>query len=122
MVTILLFNFPETEQKSWRFLLRKMPGIRLLPVEREQFGLTIGQLLEGETAPGNPEGAAFSERMVVFAGIPGTLLSLLIDISHQVTAEKTYRAVLTDNNRNWNASELMFHLQAEEAQLRMRRK
>lgn len=121
MTTILLFNFPETEQKNWRFLLRKFPGVRLLPVEREQFGVTIGRLLEGQTKPGLAHGGAFDQRMVVFAGAAGPFLELLIDMSHQVTAEKTYRAVLTDTNRKWTATKLFSNLQAEDAHLNRRK-
>ena len=117
MTTILLFNFPETEQKTWRLLLRKMPGVRLLPVKQEQFGVTIGRLLEGQTEPGPVQGGAFDQRMVVFADAAGPFLEQLIDMSHQVTAEKTYRAVLTETNRKWNAIKLFSNLQAEEAYL-----
>lgn len=122
MTTILLFNYPEPEQKAWKFLLRKLPGIRLLPVERGRYGLTIGELLEEKPVTALRYGADFSDRMVVFAEAGGALLSLLIDLSHQVTGEKTYRATLTDNNWNWTPPELMKELQEEEAQLKKRMK
>lgn len=120
MTTILLFNYPEPEQKAWKFLLRKLPGVRLVPVERGRYGLTIGELLEGKPVSGLRYGADFSDRMAVFAGAEGALLSLLIDVSHQVTREKTYRAMLTDNNRSWTPPELMKELREEEAQIQMR--
>ena len=122
MTTILLFNYPEPEQKAWKFLLRKLPGVKLLPVERGRYGLTIGELLEEKPATALRYGAVFPDRMVVFAGAEGVLLSLLIDVSHQVTREKTYRAMLTENNRSWTPPELMKQLQEEEAQLQMRMK
>lgn len=115
LTTILLFNFPESEQKNWRFLLRNMPGVRLVPVAPEQQGMKIAQLLEAPAE--KPGSGAFDQRMVVFAGANGPFLERLIDISHQATAEKTYRAVLTDTNRRWTATKLFVNLQAEERQL-----
>ncbi len=117
MAAVLLFNYPEPEQKAWKFLLRKLPGVELIVVERIRFGLPLERLLTGETAPGLSYGAAFSQRMAVFAEAPGTILSLLIDVSNQVTREHAYRAVLTESNRTWTASELFSHLREEEAQL-----
>ena len=122
MTTILLFNYPEPEQKAWKFLLRKLPGVKLLPVERGRYGLTIGELLEEKPASALRYGADFPHRMVVFAEAGGALLSLLIDLSHQVTREKTYRAMLTENNRSWTPPELLAELQEEEAQIQMRMK
>ncbi len=121
MAAIMLFNYPEPEQKAWRFLLRRLPKVEVIPVEPDRFGLSLEQLLQREAAAGSRCGGSFSERLAVFAGAEGTLLGLLLDVSGQVTREKAYRAVLTDTNRAWSASELMVQLKEEEAQLNRHR-
>ena len=113
--SILIFNYTEAEQKAWSFLLRGFPGVRVLPVSRGQFGLTLEQLLAGEK--GLSFGSSFDTRMAVFCEVPGPILSLLIDISKQVTRQKAYKAVLTDSNKGWSASTLFSHLQEEEAEI-----
>lgn len=115
MSAILIFNYTEAEQKVWQFLMRGFPGIQLIPVARNRFGLTMDQLLEGETS--FSPSAAFDQRMAVFCEMPGPILSLLIDISKQVTKQKAYKAVLTDSNRGWSASTLLSHLMEEEAEI-----
>lgn len=118
MAAIILCNYTSSEQNALKFLLRNFPGISIVPVEREQLGLTVKQLLEGSGEKAG--GPAFSEHMAVFCGVQGPLLSHLIDLTAQAYRDKGYRAVMTETNQNWTLPELKKELQAEEEQLKGR--
>jgi hypothetical protein len=112
--TILLCNFTSQELSTLRFLLRKLPGVRILPVERRHQGATIDSLLKG--TPEEKSGL-IPERMALFSGAAGPFLSLLLDQLKQATKEPVLRATLTDTNRSWSMSQLYAELKAEEAAL-----
>jgi hypothetical protein len=113
--TILLCNFTTQELSSLRFLLRKLPGVRVISVDRRYQGATIVSLLTG--TPEEKYGL-IPGRMAVFAGAAGPFLSLLLDQLKQVTKEPVLRATLTDTNRSWSFTQLYVELKAEEAALK----
>lgn len=113
--TILLCNFTSQELSTLRFLLRKLPGVRILPVERRNQGATIDSLLSGNA---EEQYGLIPGRMAVFAGAVGPFLSLLLDQLRQATKEPVLRATLTDTNRSWSLSQLYEELKAEEAALK----
>jgi hypothetical protein len=117
--TILLCNFTTQELSSLRFLLRKLPGVRVMPVERRYQGATIDSLLTG--SPEEKFGL-IPERMALLAGVAGPFLSLLLDQLKQVTKEPVLRATLTDTNRSWSFTQLYEELKAEEAALKNAKK
>lgn len=120
--SILLCNYTESEVKAWRFLLRQFPMLRIIAVKPQQFGCTLNELLEtpDRTLSGTVPG--FSERMAVFAGAKGELLSSLIDVSRQVTREQAHRATLTETNCKWTFNRLYAELEKEAQQLMGRKK
>lgn len=116
--SVLLWGYTEAQRNIWRFLLRQLPGIRLLPVGQGQLDLTIGQLLEQpeENLPAAPG----QQRVAVFAGMEGPLLGRMIEISGQVPTD--YRAAVTETNRNWTLPQLLEELKKEDALLRYGKK
>jgi hypothetical protein len=113
--TILLCNFTSQELSSLRFLLRKLPGVRILPVERRYQGATIDSLLTG--TPEEKSGL-IPGRLALFSGAAGPFLSLLLDQLKQATKEPVLRATVTDTNRSWSLPRLYEELKQEEAALR----
>jgi hypothetical protein len=113
--TILLCNFTSQELSTLRFLLRKLPGVRILPVERRYQGATIDSLLTG--TPEEKSGL-IPGRLALFSGAAGPFLSLLLDQLKQATKEPVLRATVTDTNRSWSLPRLYEELKQEEAALR----
>ena len=118
---VLLCSYTPAEEKAWRFLLRGFPMLELISVAPQQFGNTLQEVAEGQTH-GSMEPQQVRGRMVIFVGAQGELLKKLIDLSGQVTKEHTFRAILTDSNRNWTLNRLYAQLEKEEQSLMGKRK
>ena len=114
---VLLYNFTAKELEAWKFRMRGFPGIRLIPVPQSAYGLTLREILAGQTATAFAKTTAFFRPMLVFANIPEPLVHPLIAICRQITTEKVLKAMLTDTNRNWTSAVLYENLVEEEAML-----
>jgi hypothetical protein len=110
---ILLFNFSGPELTQWK--KQTPPGIRVVPVEPSAYGLTVQQVLDGETA--GPAAPAFFRKMLVLSGTPDPLVHYLLNLCRQITAEPVLRAMTTETNLQWSCRTLYENLLEEDRQL-----
>lgn len=115
--TVLLYNFTETEVKSWRLLMREMPMVKLMAVPKKLFGMVISDVLEGKETPVFNFGSDFSQRMLLIANAGDQMIHLLLSVCKRVTKEQVLRAVLTETNAAWSGLELYRNLREEEDEI-----
>lgn len=115
--TVLLYNFTETEVKSWRLLMREMPMVKLMAVPKKLFGMIISDVLEGKETPVFNFGSDFSQRMLLIANAGDQMIHLLLSVCKRVTKEQVLRAVLTETNAAWSGLELYRNLREEEDEI-----
>ena len=112
---ILLYEFSPGEVVELKALL---PAVRLIPVPRAGYGLTLSEILAEKAPPALAVGTPLSCKMLVLANANGPLAHFLLDACAQVTGtRKVLRAMLTDTNRAWTGATLHEHLLEEEAAL-----
>ena len=116
--TVLLYNFTEQEIKAWRFLLKAVPGVRLVSVPKSAYGIPILDVIAGKTPPPLCYGRDFSEKMILLANATDQMIHVLLAVCKQVTDQNVLRAVLTETNGAWTSSALYEELRAEENELR----
>lgn len=115
--TVLLYNFTETEVKSWRLLMREMPMVKLMAVPKKLFGMIISDVLEEKETPVFNFGSDFSQRMLLIANAGDQMIHLLLSVCKRVTKEQVFRAVLTETNAAWSGLELYRNLREEEDEI-----
>lgn len=115
--TVLLYNFTETEVKSWRLLMREMPMVKLMAVPKKLFGMIISDVLEEKETPVFNFGSDFSQRMLLIANAGDQMIHLLLSVCKRVTKEQVLRAVLTETNAAWSGLELYRNLREEEDEI-----
>ena len=119
--TVLMYNCsgPEWAKLRQIFLMLR---VRIRPVEPEQYGLPLEQVLSHsqESAPVVEE---FHDPMLVFCGVSGEKLDhLLATMGRAGLPRIALKAVLTPTNRAWNSQQLWTELRREHQAMESRRK
>lgn len=114
---ILLYNFTAGEVGALRLLLREMPAVCVIPVDRMAFGMKICDVLAGKNPLPLCVGRNFFRKMLLLAGAEGQMFHFLLAACGRITEEKVLRAVLTETNKDWSGSELYDNLLEEEIEL-----
>ncbi len=120
---ILLFHFEEGLQFEavCRALFHTQITVR--NVRREEYGLVIGQLADREMPPKSNElNNELDGQMIVFANLSEDELNraLVLLRSDPACGKIPYKAIMTDNNKKWNAYELLAELKKEHAAMHAR--
>ncbi len=115
--TVLLYNFTDAEVGMLRLRLKDLRGVLIHAVGRNAYGMTIRQVLAGQSPPGFFPGREFSRHMAVLCNADGPLLHVLLDACGQAAEEPILRAVLTETNIDWTGLELYDNLAEEEKSL-----
>ena len=118
MAALILYQFSQGEILQLRTLVGFLPEVRVIPVERTGYGLTIDEVLAGKEAPALAFGKSMDRKLLVIEGARGQMLSMLLSAAGQVTkGQSILRAIVTDTNRTWTGAFLYQHLLEEEAEL-----
>lgn len=118
---VLSFQLTEKENGQLKDLCMVM-GLRLRAVGPEKYGETIGALA-GLAAE---KGAAkhfvpLSEKMLVFADVSDGALEVLLNMLRAMDiAVGSYKAVMTETNRDWTVPMLFAELKAERQEMEQR--
>ena len=118
--TVLLYNCGGPEWSRLRQVLM-MLRLRMRPVEADQYGLTLQQLLEQEEAR-IPVEEEFHDPMLVFCGLSSAKLEQLLTAMRRASLPPIpLKAMLTTTNRDWTSQQLWQELRREhEAMMQQR--
>ncbi len=111
--TVLLFNFsPERASAIQKLCMtHRLRTRRIAPC---QFSLPLQTLLEAAEQPASPEESAFTDEMMVFAGLaPGQLNNFLHAWRRAKLAPVPLKAILTPTNSSWTPVQLKQELRLE---------
>jgi len=113
MATMLVFNMDGARRAKLNMICMRHK-IRIRPVEKAEFGLTLGALCGKMPAEATAEVTPFDEEMIVMADFTTTLAnSFLLSWRQAKQAPIRLKAVLTPTNVAWNAAELYKELDEE---------
>ena len=113
MATMLVFNMEGARRAKLNMICMRHK-IRIRPVEKAEFGLTLAALCGKEPAGTPAEVEAFDEEMIVLADFTTPLAnSFLMSWKQAKQAPIRLKAVLTPTNVSWNAAELYKEIDAE---------
>ena len=110
--TVLMYNCSGEQWAKLRQIFL-MLRVRIRPVEADQYGLTLEELLDRseEKAPVEEE---FSDPMLVFCSLTGPQLDRLLGAMKRAKLPPIpLKAVLTPTNRDWTSQQLWQELRRE---------
>ena len=118
--TVLMYNCsgPEWAKLRQIFLMLR---VRIRPVEADQYGLTLAELL---SRSGEKRGVEedFSDPMLVFCGLSqGKLDQLLTAMGRSGLPRIALKAMLTPTNAGWTSQQLWTELRREHAAMEAQR-
>ena len=110
--TVLMYNCNGEQWAKLRQIFL-MLRVRIRPVEADQYGLTLEDLL-GRSEEKAPVEEAFSDPMLVFCNISnGKLDQLLTAMGRAGLPRIALKAMLTPTNRSWTSQQLWTELRRE---------
>ncbi len=125
--TILLYNMTNPRIRRTLQMLSIKSGIRIKSVDPDQYGMTIGDLLNGNakigiqvdaSATDAQERETFDEAMMVFAGVSGPAINQFLGMMAKNKIPRvSLKAMLTETNASWNSVELYKELKEEDAKM-----
>ena len=118
--TVLMYNC-DGEQWSKLRQIFLMLRVRIRPVEADQYGLTLEDLLgcSEEKAPVEEE---FSDPMLVFCNLPHEKLDHLLTAMGRAGLPRiALKAMLTPTNRTWTSQQLWTELRREHEAMQAQR-
>ena len=118
--TVLMYNCSGEQWAKLRQIFL-MLRVRIRPVEADQYGLTLEELLDRseEKAPVEEE---FSDPMLVFCNLPHEKLDhLLTAMSRAGLPRIALKAMLTPTNRTWTSQQLWTELRREHEAMQAQR-
>ena len=118
--TVLMYN---CSGEQWAKLrqISLMLRVRIHPVEADQYGLTLEELLDRseEKAPVEEE---FSDPMLVFCNLPHEKLDHLLTAMGRAGLPRiALKAMLTPTNRTWTSQQLWTELRREHEAMQAQR-
>ena len=118
--TVLMYNCSGEQWAKLRQIFL-MLRVRIRPVEADQYGLTLEELLDRseEKAPVEEE---FSDPMLVFCNLPHEKLDhLLTAMGRAGLPSIALKAMLTPTNRTWTSQQLWTELRREHEAMQAQR-
>ena len=118
--TVLMYNCNGEQWAKLRQIFL-MLRVRIRPVEADQYGLTLEDLLDRseEKAPVEEE---FSDPMLVFCNLPHEKLDHLLTAMGRAGLPRIgLKAMLTPTNRTWTSQQLWTELRREHEAMQAQR-
>ena len=118
--TVLMYNCDDEQWAKLRQIFL-MLRVRIRPVEADQYGLTLEELLDRseEKAPVEEE---FSDPMLVFCNLPHEKLDHLLTAMGRAGLPRiALKAMLTPTNRTWTSQQLWTELRREHEAMQAQR-
>ena len=118
--TVLMYNCNGEQWAKLRQIFL-MLRVRIRPVEADQYGLTLAELL---SRSGEKRGVEedFSDPMLVFCGLSqGKLDQLLTAMGRSGLPRIALKAMLTPTNAGWTSQQLWTELRREHAAMEAQR-
>ena len=118
--TVLMYNC-DGEQWSKLRQIFLMLRVRIRPVEADQYGLTLEDLL-GRSEEKSPVEEEFSDPMLVFCNLPHEKLDHLLTAMGRAGLPRiALKAMLTPTNRTWTSQQLWTELRQEHEAMQAQR-
>ena len=118
--TVLMYNC-NVEQWSKLRQIFLMLRVRIRPVEADQYGLTLEDLL-GRSEEKAPVEEEFSDPMLVFCNLPHEKLDHLLTAMGRAGLPRiALKAMLTPTNRTWTSQQLWTELRREHEAMQAQR-
>ena len=119
--TVLLYNCASPEWAKLRQIFMVF-RVRMVPVEPEQYGFTLDELLSRK-AGSAPVEEEFHDPMLVFCGVRPILLDQILSAMGRAGLPRiALKAMLTPTNRSWNSQQLWTELRREHAAVQKQQK
>ncbi len=118
MEKIMLFQVPEHAASKIRRLAAGKK-IRVVPVERKDWGVSLGDLAAGNAGsklPQPPPGSLPEGSLMVFCQVSQKHFDKLLFEMRDKKIPVDFKAVLTETNRHWTVSKLYEELARERRQ------
>ena len=118
--TVLMYNCSGEQWAKLRQIFL-MLRVRIRPVEADQYGLTLEELLDRseEKAPVEED---FSDPMLVFCNLPHEKLDHLLTAMGRAGLPRiALKAMLTPTNRTWTSQQLWTELRREHEAMQAQR-
>ena len=118
--TVLMYN---CDGEHWAKLRQifLMLRVRIRPVEADQYGLTLEDLL-GRSEEKAPVEEEFSDPMLVFCNLPHEKLDHLLTAMGRAGLPRiALKAMLTPTNRTWTSQQLWTELRREHEAMQAQR-
>ena len=115
---VLLYNL--NNEKGVKIRRMCLPlGLRTRLVEPAEYGLTLSQLVEGQTPETPWAGECFSDELLLLVNCPGPLLDRFLQgFRRNKIPPVGLKAVLTPTNSGWTSLELREELAREREAIR----
>ena len=115
--TVLMYNCNDEQWAKLRQIFL-MLRVRIRPVEADQYGLTLEDLL-GRSEEKSPVEEEFSDPMLVFCNLPHEKLDHLLTAMGRAGLPRiALKAMLTPTNRTWTSQQLWTELRREHEAMR----
>ena len=118
--TVLMYNCDDEQWAKLRQIFL-MLRVRIRPVEADQYGLTLEDLL-GRSEEKAPVEEKFSDPMLVFCNLPHEKLDHLLTAMGRAGLPRiALKAMLTPTNRTWTSQQLWTELRREHEAMQAQR-
>ena len=118
--TVLMYNCDDEQWAKLRQIFL-MLRVRIRPVEADQYGLTLEDLL-GRSEEKAPVEEEFSAPMLVFCNLPHEKLDHLLTAMGRAGLPRiALKAMLTPTNRTWTSQQLWTELRREHEAMQAQR-
>ena len=118
--TVLMYNCDGEQWAKLRQIFL-MLRVRIRPVEADQYGLTLEDLL-GRSEEKAPVEEEFSDPMLVFCNLPHEKLDHLLTAMGRAGLPRiALKAMLTPTNRTWTSQQLWTELRQEHEAMQAQR-
>ena len=118
--TVLMYNCNDEQWAKLRQIFL-MLRVRIRPVEADQYGLTLEDLL-GRSEEKSPVEEEFSDPMLVFCNLPHEKLDHLLTAMGRAGLPRiALKAMLTPTNRTWTSQQLWTELRQEHEAMQAQR-
>ena len=118
--TVLMYNCDDEQWAKLRQIVL-MLRVRIRPVEADQYGLTLEDLL-GRSEEKSPVEEEFSDPMLVFCNLPHEKLDHLLTAMGRAGLPRiALKAMLTPTNRTWTSQQLWTELRREHEAMQAQR-
>ena len=119
--TVLMYNCNGEQWAKLRQIFL-MLRVRIRPVEADQYGLTLEDLL-GRSEEKAPVEEEFSDPMLVFCNLPHEKLDHLLTAMGRAGLPRiALKAMLTPTNRTWTSQQLWTELHREHEAMQAQRR